>query len=210
MKARDNLFAVERIEKIRYKPQGTTLGELLERLEVMNYCAAIVGPEGSGKTTLLEDIATALEEKGRQIKSIFINDTSPMTWKDSRNLFMEITGDQIVILDGADSLSRMTWPALKRGVLRKAAGLIVTAHKPGLMPTLIECTTNPELFRRIVAEITQGTCEFDLARLDQLYHSHNGNIRTALRDLYDLFAEDSDLLNNPISVNSVSTTEQTS
>lgn len=193
MKARDNLFAVERIEKIRYKPQDTTLDELLTCLEQMKYSAAIIGPDGSGKTTLLEDIASALEERGKQIKSVFVNDTNQISWKDSRNLFMEIASDQIVFLDGADSLSRMTWPALKRGVLRKAAGLIVTAHKPGLMPTLIECTTTPDLFRRIVSEITDGACEFNPSQLDQIYHRHNGNIRNALRELYDIFAEDQDL-----------------
>ncbi len=199
MKARDNLFAVERIEQIRYKPQGTTLDELLTRLEAMKYSAAIIGSEGSGKTTLLEDLSTALEERGKQIKSVFINDTNQMTWKDSRNLFMKITADQIVLLDGADSVSRMTWPALKRGILTRAAGLIVTAHKPGLMPTLIECTTTSDLFRQIVSELANSACELNPGQLDHIYHRHNGNIRTALRELYDIFAEDQalDIIDQP-------------
>lgn len=188
VRARDNAFTAERVEQVRYKPQGTTLDELLVRLEKMSYCAAIIGPEGSGKTTLLEDIGAALEKQRQRIKNVFVNDSSPMTWQSSRELFMQIRPGQIVLLDGADSIARATWQALKRGVLRRAGGLVVTAHKTGLMPTLIECSTTPELFSKIVSEITNG--EQGIARdlLDEVYHRNKGNIREALRELYDIFS----------------------
>jgi len=189
VRARDNAFTVERIEQIRYKPQGTTLDELLVRLEKMSYCAAIIGPEGSGKTTLLEDIGTALERQRRRIKNVFVNDSSPMTWQSSRELFMQIQPGQIVLVDGADSIARATWQALKRGVLRRAGGLVVTAHKTGLMPTLIKCSTTPELFSKIVSEITNDEHGIARALLDKVYHRNKGNIREALRELYDVFSE---------------------
>jgi energy-coupling factor transporter ATP-binding protein EcfA2 len=188
VRARDNAFAVERVEQIRYKPQGSTFDELLIRLEQMNFCAAIIGPEGSGKTTLLEDIGTALDKQGRRIKHVFVNDSNPMTWQSSRELFMQIRAGQIVLLDGADSIGRATWQALKRGILRKAGGLVVTAHKAGLMPTLVECTTTLDLFKQIVSEITSGRCEMRPEMLDEAYHRNNGNIREALRELYDIFS----------------------
>lgn len=189
VRARDNLFAAEKIERVRYKPQGATLDALLATLAQMDYCGAIVGPEGSGKTTLLEDIAAALEDRGRPVRMVFVNDTSPMTWKSSRELLTQIDARQVVLLDGADTISRMTWPALKRGIVRKAAGLIITAHKPGLMPTLIECQTTPVLFRQIVAEVVGSEKVVRPALLDEVYQRHNGNIREALRELYDLSAD---------------------
>lgn len=189
VRARDNVFASQRLEQIRYKPQDMTLEQVLDKLEQMDFCAAIIGPDGSGKTTLLEDIATALHKQGRRTRHVFVNDSNPMTWQVSRGLFTQIQSGEIVLLDGADSIARTTWQALKRGIMRKAGGLIVTAHKPGLMPTLIECSTTPDLFRRIVSEIAGADSRIAPSLLDEVYHSNKGNIREAFRELYDIFSE---------------------
>ena len=60
MKARDNPFSVERLHAVRYRTKEATFDEILQRLDEMNYRAAIVGPEGSGKTTLLGNLQDAL------------------------------------------------------------------------------------------------------------------------------------------------------
>jgi hypothetical protein len=90
------------------------------------------------------------------------------------------------VVDGAQELSRPAWAWLRRRS-RAAAGLVVTSHRPGLLPTLVECTTDPvllgELIRQLVAE---GRPEDPPP--EALHRRHRGNLRLALRELYDLYA----------------------
>jgi energy-coupling factor transporter ATP-binding protein EcfA2 len=153
MRARDNPFAVERIQAIRYRPLHTTFDRILARLHELNYRAAIIGPEGSGKTTLLEDLQQILRQKGFQTNLTFVNDTSPFDRPACRRLLSGLTRDTILLLDGADLVRRSDWSLLKRHTIAHACGLAVTSHRPGLLPTLIECTPNPALLKEIVAEL---------------------------------------------------------
>lgn len=190
MKARDNPFAVERIATVRYRPFNTTFAELLARLEAMDYRAALVGPEGSGKTTLLEDLRDAMAEEGRRTKLVFVNDTCPLSGPRRRELLFDIGPDEIVFLDGADTLPRSIWLMVKRRLLHEAAGLVITSHRPGLLPTLLECSTTPRLLREIVNTLQSRHGPVPTELLEELYAQHQGNIRDCLRDLYDLFACD--------------------
>jgi hypothetical protein len=190
MRARDNPFAVERIEAVRYRPLHTTGADLLLRLGVMNYRAALVGPEGSGKTTLLEDLQRALTKKGRRTRLVFVNDTRPLSGPRRRQLLADVDPDEVVFFDGADALPRSVWLWVKRRLLHEAAGLVITAHQPGLLPTLLDCYTTPQLLRQIVDTLQPRHRPVPPELLDDLYHHHHGNIRDCLRDLYDLFASD--------------------
>jgi len=188
MKAKDNPFAVERVQAIRYRPLNTTFDRLLARLHELNYRAAITGPEGSGKTTLLEDLGQTFREKGIRTKVVFVNDTSSFDSPSCRRLLADLSRDQIVLLDGADLIRRSDWSLLKRHTITHAYGLIVTSHRRGLLPTLIECLTSPALLREIVAELQPQGRTLDAEFLDKLYERHQGNLRACLRDLYDLYA----------------------
>src|SRR5262249_9021378 len=90
----------------------------------------------------------------------------------------------MVLLDGCEQLGPIAW-RLFRWQIHRAAGLIVTQHKAGRCPTLFECQTNPQLLMNLVNEL-QGSnrrvLPVDAARL---YHEYHGNIRDALRALYD-------------------------
>ncbi len=185
MRARDNYFCVERLKRIRYRPLNTTFDELLIRLEAMHYRVAIVGPEGSGKTTLLEDLQHALNEKGIETQFVFINDTNPLTGFRRRQLLVQCRPRQIVLIDGAETLSRPGWLLLKHAILQRAAGLIVTTHYPSLLPTLIQCHTTPELLTEIVQDLLPP--DQNPGSLHDLYTHHNGNLRLCLRTLYDRY-----------------------
>lgn len=188
MRAFDNPFKVDRVSAIRYRPLQTTFDEIMDRLDTMDYRAAIVGPEGGGKTTLLEDLQHALERRGRRTRMVFVNDTSPLDRSSRAQLFARLRPDEIVLLDGADAIGYAMWFSLRRRILSQAAGLIITAHRPGRLPTLIRCTTTPELLANIVHDLLpQGASDEDL---QQLYHHHQGNIRNCLRTLYDHCAGD--------------------
>jgi hypothetical protein len=188
MKARDNPFAVERVHAIRYRPLNTTLDVILAHLHGLNYRAAITGPEGSGKTTLLEDLQGALEREGRKTRLVFVNDTSPLDAPACRRLLAELTPEEVMLLDGADIVSRSCWSLIKRHTIAHAYGLVITSHRPGLLPTLIECSTTPDLLRQIAAELALAGRPIPSTLLDNLYTRHRGNLRTCLRDLYDLYA----------------------
>ena len=189
MRARDNPFAVERVHAIRYRPLHTTFAEILTRLEELNYRAALVGPDGSGKTTLLEDLQKSLAEKGIGTRMVFVNDTAPLSEPACRQLLSETTRDEILLLDGADLISRSCWSLIKRHTITHASGLIVTSHRPCLLPTLIECTTSPSLLRDIAHELEPPDGSLSAECLDTLFQRHEGNIRNCLRDLYDLHAQ---------------------
>jgi len=188
MRARDNPFAVERIQAIRYRPLNTTLDRILARLHELNYRAAIIGPEGSGKTTLLEDLQEMLRQKGLRANLTFVNDTSRFDSPACRRLLSELTRDAILLLDGADLIRRSDWSLLKRHTITHAYGLVITAHRRGLLPTLIECFTTPALLKNIVADLLPQSRTVPAEFLDRLYQRHQGNLRACLRELYDLYA----------------------
>jgi hypothetical protein len=61
----------------------------------------------------------------------------------------------------------------------------VTSHRPDLLPTLHECRTTPELFEAIATELGG---EKALQAASGLFVRHRGNLRDALRELYDVYA----------------------
>lgn len=188
MRARDNPFSVERVHAIRFRPQGATFPGLMMRLKTLNYRAAVVGRDGSGKTTFLEDLQRALTQDNIKTRMVFVNDTSPLSDPACRRLLSELTRDELVLLDGADLIPRSAWALLKRHTITHAYGLVITSHRPGLLPTLMECTTNPSLLRDIARELQPPDRCIPVESLDTLFQRHQGNIRVCLRELYDLCA----------------------
>jgi hypothetical protein len=67
-------------------------------------------------------------------------------------------------------------------------GVIITRHRAGRLPTLFRCATSPDLLAEIVAELLQNQQEIERPLIAKLFKRHRGNIRKALRDLYDRFA----------------------
>jgi hypothetical protein len=189
MRARDNPFATARIHRIRYRlPDGFAWGRLIGRLESMRWHGAIVGPEGAGKTTLLEDFAPRLIEEGFEIVWLRLTRGqprfAPQTW---RELSSSLCSQHFLLLDGAEQLSRWAWWRF-RVCARAAGGLLITSHRPGLLPTLLNCATTPELLASLVAELLGERPEVHEVYVHWLHQKHCGNVRDALRELYDLWS----------------------
>ena len=173
MNARDNPFRTERLLRIRYRFHDFTRDELMQRLARSRYRGAIVGPEGSGKTTLLEDLADALSAAGMPVCLL----------RASRGVRpAPVAPVHIILLDSAERLSAAVWLRF-RFQARHAAGLIITAHRPGRLPTVARLTTTPDLLAGIAADLTATA--FPLAEAERLHNLYAGNLRSALLHLYD-------------------------
>lgn len=181
MKARENPYRSEQILKVRYRFQNTTRPEVLARLQQLGCRAAIVGPEGSGKTTLLEDLQESLTAGGRQIHWFRLTREFPRL----RRIQQGFTQNDILLFDGAEILgwSRFQW---FRWQTRQAGGLIITTHQPGYLPTLLRTETSPGLLEEILAALDPQAASADIP---SLFHRNRGNLREALREMYEIRAK---------------------
>lgn len=184
MRARDNPFAVERVHRVRYHLAESTWEDLMTRLAALGHRAAIVGPHGHGKTTLLEDLAPRLEARGFRVRTATFR-AGERRLGAARKILQDLTSRDILLIDGAEQLGRLAWLQLRLRS-RAAGGLVITSHRPGLLPTLHECRTSSELLAGIVRELVGP--EGEKHDLDALFQRHGGNLRGALRELYDVYS----------------------
>ncbi len=185
MKARENPFSMDRVERFRYRPLSCSWGELLERLVSLEYRGAIVGPEGSGKTTLLEDLRDRLGGTGFGVRWGAVKaDGRGMSAGEWKEMLSGLTVGDIILFDGADHLSWLDWQRL-RWRSRRAGGLVVAVHREGMLPTLLKTRTTPGLLGEMITELTGRECP----DVEVLYGKHRGNIREAIREMYDRMAE---------------------
>lgn len=179
----DNPFAVQRVLEIHYRlPENRSWEALLDRLAALNWRAAIVGPHGHGKTTLLEDLAPRLETRGFRVRTISLREAHPRLDREDRTVLGSLGPQDVLLLDGAEQLGWIAWMGV-RVRARRAGGLVITSHRPGLLPTLFECETTPELLAEIVGELSGADLD-----VEELHARHGGNVRDALRELYDRWA----------------------
>ncbi len=188
MRARDNPFRSDRVLAVRYRLQGETWDGLFARFDALGRRAAIVGPQGSGKTTLLEDLAPRFRDRGYAVRELRLDADSPSFPETfPADFFASLTPRDVILLDGAEQLGRGAWSDFERRS-RAAAGLLVTQHRPGRLPTLLETRTSRELLDGLVGEIL-GDRAGDVRGLTApLFEKHAGNLREALRELYDHYA----------------------
>jgi hypothetical protein len=184
MRARDNPYHTESVLRVRYQLDGIGWEELLSRCERLRYRAALVGPCGSGKTTLLEDLEPRLRAKGFETLHLRLTQQSSLRQRWSLS---NATARKFLLFDGAEQLSWVAWQFFKWRS-RRAAGLIITTHKSGRLPTLWNCKTSAQLLSNILAEVLTNSHHTPPANPADLFRKHKGNLREALRECYDLMA----------------------
>ena len=195
--ARHNPFAVENLHGFGYRDpesgEPADLDRLLERFDALGRRAALVGPKGTGKTTLLAALAERLAARGERVAHLrvreggVIEELIPLGGGDPRGAYL--------LLDGTEALPRRAWWAWRRRA-RRADGLLVTAHRPGRLPTLVTTATTPRLLETLTGEVLAGapaasrreSAGRTLPPAGELLARHRGNVRLALLELYDLYA----------------------
>jgi hypothetical protein len=188
MTPRQNPFRAERLDALSFVFQDTSTNELLARLEILDFRAAIIGAHGNGKSTLLETLAPHLQTRGWNIHRLFLNssqrDFSSATWR-KINLLRE---RDFILLDGAEQLSFLQRNQFLRAS-RFAAGVLLTAHHAGIFPTLYECRSSIRLLKTLVFQLAPDGNE-NKNFVEELFARHNGNLRDALREMYDFRARE--------------------
>lgn len=181
----DNPFASHRIEDLRYRCERFSIGNLGPRIQKLGGRVAIVGPKGSGKTTLLQELENVVFGEPIQVR---IRRDCSRYWREARaQLPRPIHPRQVVLVDGAEQLGPFAWRRLLHAV-RPARCLVVTLHRPGRLPTLIECHTDHRLLGELVSELAPSHASALEPGLEDLFQRHDGNIRLCFRELYDVFS----------------------
>ncbi len=189
LRARDNPFAVDRVLQIRYRFETDSLDTLCAKLELHGWRGAIVGPQGSGKTTLLEDLADRLAGDGWRILGARLSEEHPRferAWL--RRFVADLGPHDLIVLDGAEQLSRWGWRRFQK-LCRAAGGLIITTHGHGLLPTVYETSVSQQMLDEILDVLVPKAPSVVRREACRLFALHCGNIRDVLRSLYDLWAE---------------------
>lgn len=186
MRACDNPFRSERVLQVRYRVQGATWEELLERWRAVGRRGAIIGPHGTGKTTLLETLEPRLHAQGFSTRFIRLNTERRNLEPGVLNeLCTGLTLQDVLLVDGAEQMSPLAWHWF-RWRTRAAAGLLITTHAPGRLPAVWKCHTSPTLLAEIAAGLLAVEPVSLRDRAEALFRKHQGNLRDALREWYDL------------------------
>ncbi|MEW6076637.1 MAG: hypothetical protein AB1724_02365 [Thermodesulfobacteriota bacterium] len=188
MKSRVNPFASRHIESLPYQFTALSLNAVMERLAAQRYRGAIIGPCGSGKTTLLETIGRRLEQTGfcccylylkKENRPVYTPWPKPLSGRDAANTAF--------LIDGTEQLSRPSWFGLYFRI-RAAGAIVVTTHGKSLLPPLVHTRTSPALLHDLVRQLTGKAETISEPAIVDLYRRHQGDIRQALRELYDVWA----------------------
>lgn len=183
----ENPFCSGAIERLEFRlPAGFTWDSLIAKLANVNWIGAVVGPHGSGKSSLLDQLAPRLEQHGLKPRIYRLTAESGQADKDALlAIVREMRAPDMLLLDGAEQLSTRQWLPLRVAV-DSLAGCVVTLHRTGRLPTLMETETTPALFTELIADLTG--CTLPPGEAASIHARHRGNMRECFRELYDRWA----------------------
>jgi len=184
--ARENPLSFNRVSKLGYRFAQHDWPWQLARLQTLQFRAAIVGQPGSGKTTLLYELAQRLTRANIANHHVFL----PQESTDHRTMIQQALNcsqnASVLLVDGIERLTFMQrWQLFAQS--KRGPGLVVAVHKACNLPTWVNCRTDPELMKTVLTDLGLKDPAVHDAGLRALENS-GGNIREALRELYDQFS----------------------
>ncbi|NLW84636.1 MAG: hypothetical protein GXY41_09595 [Phycisphaerae bacterium] len=187
--ARHNPFGAGHLGTIDYIPQKLSWEQLLIRLKELDSTAALVGPHGSGKTTLLKSLEKRLREAGIPTAMLFVSLDVALPWPVIRETVQSLPPYGVLCFDGACHLPFIRFRQLRYLIRKQHAGLIITSHDEGLLPTLIQCQPRLELLTELTCRLLKEKDAIAPSHLATLFETHKGNVRDCLWQLYDEYAD---------------------
>lgn len=187
--ARLNPFAAHRVEQIPYRfPEGDWPSSL-DRLSRLGFRAAIVGPHGSGKTTLLEQLAGRLRD-GRlfrgEVRHLFLARDPESIGRQLSKIVSALDREICWLVDGFERLK----PTGQRHLLDNCPhGLVVTAHRPCQLPVWVRTASSRVMLDHLLEQLGLPDNPVVRSLSDQAFRGARGNLREALRILYDRAGE---------------------
>ncbi len=169
-------------------PPGESATQLVTTLASQSWVGAIIGPHGSGKSTLLESLKPRLATAGRSMFDVVLRDGQRRLPQAFLNSIGSLNADNngIMIIDGFEQLGWRDRLFLARYSRRTSTGLLVTAHSPIRIATLIHLAPNrvlvAQLIRKLCAEVSTPITAEDVAAS---HACHGSNVREIFFDLYD-------------------------
>lgn len=191
LRAAENPFAIERVSCLPFDFLDCSLESIddaVEHMRRLKFRAGIVGRHGTGKTTLLKCLHRSCKTRG--IKSqLFLIPRDRSQQSESMSKMLAVGRQQTVLfVDGIERLSlARRWRFYRQSTV--ASGLVITAHRHCFLPTLVHTSTSFELLVRLMTRLDQ-TDPRALAAAKVSLKKHQGNVRSALRELYDLSFDD--------------------
>jgi hypothetical protein len=183
--AHENPFRAQRLEALDFRvPGGLEL--LVDRFEAMGRRAAVIGGHGSGKTSLLAALVPRLVARGLEVASLRLRRGERRLGPVGERWLARATPGVVLLLDGSDELGVRDWSRVLLAS-RRAGGLLVATHGRSLLPTLYRCRPDAHLLADLMRDLHRG-CTCALPSAEALLARHGGNLREALRELYDLHA----------------------
>ena len=170
--------------------QGKTLEQLVDALEANAWHGQITGGHGTGKSTLLAALKPAMEGRGRLVKSItLVAGQRHLPREFTRSLRLS-AGQGVAAVDGVEQLHFWNRLLLNRFCQNQGVGLVVASHRSADLPSLYETAVDEARAWSVVQQLQNGfPLQIQIGDLVERLAQHQGNLREALFDLYDLYED---------------------
>jgi hypothetical protein len=169
---------------------GKSAGQLADILEAHAWWGEIIGCHGTGKSTLLAALTRTIEARGRLVKSITIVAGERRLPRAFFTSLRPTAGLGVAVVDGFEQLDAWNRLRLKRFCRKHSVGLVVASHRSANLPHLYETAVDDDRAWRVVQRLQSGfPPRIESGDLTARLARHQGNLREALFDLYDLYEE---------------------
>jgi hypothetical protein len=163
---------------------GDSASHLVARLAQNEWRGAIIGPHGSGKSTLLMTLIPLLQADGFQIHAITLRDRQRCL--PARFLADAPNERAILIVDGYEQLGWLQRLRLNRFCRTANRGLLVAAHAPVRLATLIRLAPDEPLVQKLVVQLAKRIpTPITPEDVSASHACYGENVRDVLFDLYD-------------------------